>query len=124
MDDMKKEISEFVRQARKKLGLTQEGLADVMGCTKQNIFGWEKGLHQPSYSQLVFISKKSGIPLPHDRAAEFLDNTGINFHEADVDQLSMVKSIFQIKEENRPQADKVIAAFIDKPGRGKEEEGK
>lgn len=58
------EIAAFVKEAREALGLSQEALGEIFGCTKGNISGWEKGLHEPRFAVLSELSKKSNVALP------------------------------------------------------------
>lgn len=58
------EIATFVREAREALGLSQEALGEIFGCTKGNISGWEKGLHEPRFAVLTELSKRSNVALP------------------------------------------------------------
>lgn len=39
---------EFLRNARKKTNLTQEGLAEKVGCTRTTICDWEKEKYPPT----------------------------------------------------------------------------
>lgn len=65
MNNSDTKISGFIKSARIALGKTQEEFAELFGCTKSNVSGWEKGRHEPTYRLLCEISDKSGIPLPH-----------------------------------------------------------
>lgn len=58
------DIATFVREAREALGLSQEALGEIFGCTKGNVSGWEKGLHEPRFAVLSDLSKRSKIALP------------------------------------------------------------
>lgn len=58
------EIATFVKEAREALGLSQEALGEIFGCTKGNVSGWEKGLHEPRFAVLSDLSKRSKIALP------------------------------------------------------------
>lgn len=60
------EISRFVKEAREAMGITQLQLSEKMSCTKGNVSAWENGRHQPSYSQMLWLSSNSGVPLPHE----------------------------------------------------------
>ncbi|MCG9052374.1 XRE family transcriptional regulator [Laribacter hongkongensis] len=60
-------INEWVRIARANAKLTQQQLADVLGCTKANVSAWENGRHEPSYMQMMSISALSNTPLPYDK---------------------------------------------------------
>lgn len=117
-------ISEFIKAAREKLGLTQLQLAEFIGCTKGNISAWEKGRHEPSYSQMVKLSKKSGIPLPHDQANEFIDILGgLKADELDVDQIAIIQSAAKVPKENRQQVRKIVRTFTETNNDDKEVNG-
>lgn len=60
-------INEWVRAARANAKLTQQQLADALGCTKANVSAWENGRHEPSYVQMTSISALSNTPLPYDK---------------------------------------------------------
>jgi transcriptional regulator with XRE-family HTH domain len=57
-------IKEWLINARKHGELTQEDVGALVHRTKSNISGWEKGLHEPSFSQMVTISVATKYPLP------------------------------------------------------------
>ncbi len=109
-------ISKFVKESRKKVFLTQEQLAEKLGCTKGNVSAWERGHHQPSYKQLCELSEMSGIPLPHDRASksqEILKLLNIDPDKLDVDQIDVIKKSMLVKKENLPHLKKIIGTYID-----------
>lgn len=58
------DMKQWIRLARKKVGLTQEQLAERLGLTKGNISAWENGRHEASFAQLSAISELSGLKLP------------------------------------------------------------
>jgi phage repressor protein C with HTH and peptisase S24 domain len=72
MDDLKQLLADWIRQARKAAGLSQEDLGarlaldlgDDRGYTKANISGWENLRHSPNLKQLMTIAKVTGIGLP------------------------------------------------------------
>lgn len=57
-------IATFVRNARARMGLSQEALGDLYDNTKGNVSAWENGRHDPPVSVLVDLSKRSGVALP------------------------------------------------------------
>jgi transcriptional regulator with XRE-family HTH domain len=62
------ELKDWVREARKHKGWTQEQLGEAMGVTKGNVSGWENGRHQPSWPQMVKIEEATGFPIrTHDQ---------------------------------------------------------
>lgn len=72
MNDLKQLLADWIRQARKTAGLSQEGLGaelagelgDDRGYTKANISGWETLRHSPSLKQVMAIAKVTGASLP------------------------------------------------------------
>lgn len=58
------EVANFIKEAREALGLSQEALGEIFSCTKGNVSGWEKGLHEPKFAVLSELSKRSKIALP------------------------------------------------------------
>lgn len=59
-------VNEWIKNARKAAGLTQEQFGDTLNRTKGNVSSWEKGAHEPSWSLMLKISDLSGEPLPID----------------------------------------------------------
>ena len=49
--------------ARVNAKLTQKELAEILGISNVTVVNWEKGITEPSASQLRKISELSGIPL-------------------------------------------------------------
>lgn len=49
--------------ARVNAGLTQKELAEILGVSNVTVANWEKGVTEPSASQLRKISELSKIPL-------------------------------------------------------------
>lgn len=54
-------VGEVLREIRTERGLSQQGLADLLGCTLQAISHWERGLHLPSRPALLDISERLGV---------------------------------------------------------------
>lgn len=65
-------IPQWVKEARQYARLTQEALGDQLGVTKGNVSGWENGRHQPSFAQLIKISRLTRYSLMY---AEGMDDT-------------------------------------------------
>ena len=72
--DIKDKISKWIRSSRKSAGLSGEDLGARLafelgaekGHSKANISHWELGRHEPSFSQILAISKITKCPLPID----------------------------------------------------------
>lgn len=112
-EDFDAEIPTYVKKARAALKMTQDQLADALGCTKSNISGWENGRHVPTYKQLRTLSKLSGVPLPHDEANDFIEILGLRIKELDVDQIEIIKATTKVPKENRGQVRKIVGTFTD-----------
>ncbi|MDP8051036.1 helix-turn-helix domain-containing protein [Pasteurella atlantica] len=59
-------LSEWVKKARNKAGITQEALAQKLNMTKANISAMENGRTLPSFSNVLAIATLTGSPLPHE----------------------------------------------------------
>ena len=76
-------VSEKIRDARSKAGLTQQQLADKIGVRHNSISSWENGVNSISIENLQKIADALGVPV-----AEFLDEelttmtTGENIRNA------------------------------------------
>lgn len=55
------EMNVWVREARKKLGLSQEALGAALGVTKGNVSAWENGRHRPDLQLIGELSRLSGL---------------------------------------------------------------
>ena len=64
--DLKMELKDWVRLARKHKGWTLTQMAEAVGRSKSNIGLWEQGMHSPSYEQVQQIAAETGFPLPHE----------------------------------------------------------
>jgi transcriptional regulator with XRE-family HTH domain len=72
MDDLKQLLADWIRQARKTAGISQDDLGaklalemgEERGYTKANISGWENRRHSPSLKQVLAIAKVTGVGLP------------------------------------------------------------
>lgn len=49
--------SEFIKGARKILGVSQQGLADKIKCSVYTVSAWEQDRHQPSGPALRLIER-------------------------------------------------------------------
>jgi transcriptional regulator with XRE-family HTH domain len=72
--NIKNKISLWIRSSRKEAGFSGDELGaklamelgDEKGHTKANISHWELGRHDPSFRQILAISKVTKSPLPQD----------------------------------------------------------
>lgn len=56
-----KSYGERIRRKRLELGLTQVGLANLLGVSEMSVVGWEKGWHEPTSRYLRKIQEVLGI---------------------------------------------------------------
>lgn len=112
-DDFDAELPSYIKKARSALRMTQDQLAEALGCTKSNISGWENGRHVPTYKQLRTLSKLSGVPLPHDEANDFIEILGLRVKDLDVDQVEIIKATTKVPKEDRPQVRKIVGTFTE-----------
>lgn len=62
-------LGAWLRAARESRGWTQDRLGDALGVTKQNVYHWETGKHEPSFEQILRIRDLTGHPLRDISAA-------------------------------------------------------
>ena len=58
---MEKTMGKRIAEHRKRLGLTQDALAEKLGVTAQAVSKWENGTADPSTSNLLKLAKLYGI---------------------------------------------------------------
>ncbi len=56
-------IGERIKEARKAKGMKQKELAEILGCTKQNISRFEKSKTSPRADTLIKIAETLGVPV-------------------------------------------------------------
>ncbi len=61
---------EKIREMRKKAGLSQKQLGEMLGISNRAVSKWENGVSLPSSRNLVALSKIFGVPLSHFAAEE------------------------------------------------------
>lgn len=59
-------VAKYVKDARKKAGMTLEKLGSELSCGKQNVWSWENGRHDPSPEQLARIAIVTNVSLPEE----------------------------------------------------------
>ena len=62
-----KRIGKFISENRKRKGLTQEQLGELLGVTNKTISRWENGNYMPDLSLLVPLSETLDISLMLNR---------------------------------------------------------
>ncbi len=55
------DLGDRIRMLRRRLGLTEQNLADLLGVTLQHISGVEKGVSRPSLDLLVRMAQELGV---------------------------------------------------------------
>lgn len=58
-----KKIGKFISENRKRKGLTQEQLGELLGVTNKTISRWENGNYMPDLSLLIPLSETLNISL-------------------------------------------------------------
>ena len=56
-------LGERIAQLRREAGLSQEGLAERMGVSRQAVSKWENGSSEPSTANLLALAKLYGVDL-------------------------------------------------------------
>ena len=54
-------IGQRIAQKRKELGLSQEGLGDQLGVSRQSIYKWESDSALPEIDKLIALSRLFGV---------------------------------------------------------------
>jgi transcriptional regulator with XRE-family HTH domain len=52
-----------IRALRRARGMTQQRLAEAMGCNVMSVYHWESGRNEPSARQLRSLSQVFGVPM-------------------------------------------------------------
>lgn len=55
--DIKKEVGERLKEARKTAGYTQAQVAEIMHMTQQQYSRFENGVYELNYAQITFLCK-------------------------------------------------------------------
>ena len=59
--DIKKEVGNRLKEARKSLGYTQAKIAQLLNMTQQQYSRFENGKFELNYAQIIFLCKKYDI---------------------------------------------------------------
>ena len=54
-------IGQRIAQKRKELGISQEGLGDQLGVSRQSIYKWESDSALPEIDKLIALSRLFGV---------------------------------------------------------------
>lgn len=91
------EINKWVRAAREHKGLTQDQLGEALGRTKSNVSSWEKGLHEPSYTQLRTMARLTGYPMPDGARDLFSDALIARLRELDASEITNLEEQLRVQ---------------------------
>ena len=58
-----KKIGKFISENRKRKGLTQEQLGNILGVSNKTISRWENGNYMPDVEMLSLLSKEFGVSI-------------------------------------------------------------
>lgn len=86
-------IGQRIAQKRKELGLSQEGLGDRLGVSRQSIYKWESGTALPEIDKLVALSKLFGVSVGWLLGVEDAPSAPPENSELTEAQLQMVEEI-------------------------------
>lgn len=103
---MNVEIANKLVKLRKQLGLSQEGLAEKIGVSRQAVSKWERSESSPDTDNLIALSKIYGISI--DEMLNYdVDNTVVqdNEPEKDEDTKSGVKFEMNFGEDDEDEND-------------------
>lgn len=118
-------VGQRIAQKRKELGLSQEGLGEQLGVSRQAIYKWESDATLPEIEKLIALSKIFGVSIgwllgveesaPESGAAESAAQESGELTQA---QLDMVEEIVRRYQEAQPKPPKrrkwpwVLAALV------------
>lgn len=80
MADTRQRLGRRIKELRKKGGMTQEALADLVKIDPRHLSRLERGVHYPSIDTLELIAQHLNVPLkeffafPEDETPELLRN--------------------------------------------------
>jgi len=89
-DELKRRLGLTVQAARRRAGLTQEGLAAQIARTPESVSNIERGRHLPTIETLVDLGRVLGVP-----PADFLDgaDTGPGLSRERAEQEARLREI-------------------------------
>lgn len=75
-----------IREARTRAGLTQAGLARVLGVSAHAVWSWESGRLKPNHDHLMALASHCGVSTDRllgreGAVAELLDETDVSFRD-------------------------------------------
>ena len=106
-------IGDRIREARSKAGLTQAGVAQLLGVSSHAVWSWEAGRMKPSHEHLVELAYRCEVTtdwlLGRDVVeAEVLEETDASFRQAvtglPVEDLESIREFIRFVRERRRRA--------------------
>lgn len=97
-------MCQYVRDVRKKMNVSQTQIGEWVGCVKANVSAWERGLHKPSYHQLIVLRDKSGLPLPDDKPNQVLKDMGLDYRRISDEHKKVASEIISL---SRPKFEQI-----------------
>ena len=92
---MDKYIGERIAKERKRLGLTQNDVAQKMGISYQSIAQWENGLRNPKPETLKRIAEAMDIPVNRLAEIKTIQEKDMFFGELAIDFLEKIGAILK-----------------------------
>ena len=96
-----KAIGSRIKAERKKLGLTQEGLAELVNVSTHYIYEIERGMKSPSMETMVVIADKMELSLDYIIYGNQRQNLG-----------SLYRKLDELSDERRLRAEKVFEQLL------------
>ena len=100
-------IGAFIRDVRKKNGLTQEQFAEKLGVSQKSISRWETGKTMPDYSLLPSICEVLGVNIAELLGAEHISGDSVSKKQVTVMAHNMISLM-----NNRKGIRKIIGAIL------------
>lgn len=96
-----KAIGSRIKAERKKLGLTQEGLAELVNVSPHYIYEIERGMKSPSMETMVLLAEKMELSIDYIIYGNQRQNLG-----------SLYRKLDELSDERRLRAEKVFEQLL------------
>lgn len=100
MDQVK--VGKYIYEKRKELGLTQKGLADIVGVTDKSVSKWERGDGLPDSSRLPSLCEALKVNINELLAGEDINDEALS-QKAEENLMELMK-----ENENRKSNNKIM----------------
>lgn len=77
-------MADLIRTYRKKAGISQQDLGEMLGVTRNTVVNWEGGKYRPDIDLLLPLCSSFGITLYELFGAEDTSSLGVSSHERDL----------------------------------------